>query len=489
MPGQVITFYSYKGGTGRSMALANVAVLLAQKPATRVLAMDWDLEAPGLERFFEGQLPTKRSDSPGVIDLLQRVKERVDSGEPPGDDERATVDRLDGLELEDLVHPVERLSSLHIMRAGEVEDRGYSTRIASFDWLALYDAAPYAFKILARVLSQRYSYVLVDSRTGLTDTSGVCTALLPEKLVAVFTPNRQSLDGAIERSEVAVEYRIRADDLRPLTVYPLASRVELSEDDLRQRWRRGDYGYQPRFEELFRKMYALDDCSLETYFDEVQIQHSTRHAYGESVATLAEDRVTDRLSLARSYRSFVRALDEAVAPWELRPSPDARRDEEAERARQVLPLLEREIRRQSRLSRGSRNLLFLGRASQLIIVGVAALLVFAVSVSLSREAIVIIGGFALLLIEFLIRATGATGWATRASLAESLQKEVSRYNARTRDYEHAEAPAALLAERTDDLIDAAEQAWKSHPLLLTPLREEREPDAGSVTISGAPPGR
>ena len=27
--GQIITFYSYKGGTGRSMALANIAYLMA----------------------------------------------------------------------------------------------------------------------------------------------------------------------------------------------------------------------------------------------------------------------------------------------------------------------------------------------------------------------------------------------------------------------------------------------------------------------------
>ena len=54
--GTVITFYSYKGGTGRSMALANVGCLLARdnKPSNvrKVLLMDWDLEAPGLHRFF-----------------------------------------------------------------------------------------------------------------------------------------------------------------------------------------------------------------------------------------------------------------------------------------------------------------------------------------------------------------------------------------------------------------------------------------------------
>jgi MinD-like ATPase involved in chromosome partitioning or flagellar assembly len=43
--GKIVTFYSYKGGTGRSMALANVAWILANG-GNRVLTIDWDLEAP-----------------------------------------------------------------------------------------------------------------------------------------------------------------------------------------------------------------------------------------------------------------------------------------------------------------------------------------------------------------------------------------------------------------------------------------------------------
>lgn len=43
--GRIVTFYSYKGGTGRTMALANTAWILAAN-GKRVLAVDWDLEAP-----------------------------------------------------------------------------------------------------------------------------------------------------------------------------------------------------------------------------------------------------------------------------------------------------------------------------------------------------------------------------------------------------------------------------------------------------------
>lgn len=47
----IYTFYSFKGGVGRSMALSNVAEFLYSRGA-RVLMVDWDLEAPGLESFF-----------------------------------------------------------------------------------------------------------------------------------------------------------------------------------------------------------------------------------------------------------------------------------------------------------------------------------------------------------------------------------------------------------------------------------------------------
>src|SRR5262245_35326108 len=71
MAGVVVTFYSYKGGVGRSFALANSAVILAQW-GLRVLAVDWDIEAPGLNHYFENFL-TKRS--LGVIDFLAACRD------------------------------------------------------------------------------------------------------------------------------------------------------------------------------------------------------------------------------------------------------------------------------------------------------------------------------------------------------------------------------------------------------------------------------
>src|SRR5438128_544162 len=70
-PGITYTFYSYKGGVGRSMACANMAALLA-KWGYSVLVVDWDLEAPGLERFFFNSHLNSVSvqSKPGIVDLI-----------------------------------------------------------------------------------------------------------------------------------------------------------------------------------------------------------------------------------------------------------------------------------------------------------------------------------------------------------------------------------------------------------------------------------
>ena len=72
----IVTFYSFKGGVGRTMALANTAVSLAQR-GRRVLAVDFDLEAPGLDTF---DVFRRQEEVPGLIDF---VNEYLDSGKAP----------------------------------------------------------------------------------------------------------------------------------------------------------------------------------------------------------------------------------------------------------------------------------------------------------------------------------------------------------------------------------------------------------------------
>src|SRR6201991_4389084 len=70
IPGQIVTFYSYKGGTGRTMALANVAWILASN-GYRVLVADWDLESPGLDRFFHPFIrPSDLNSAGGGVEMV-----------------------------------------------------------------------------------------------------------------------------------------------------------------------------------------------------------------------------------------------------------------------------------------------------------------------------------------------------------------------------------------------------------------------------------
>ena len=67
---QTITFYSYKGGTGRTLALANAAKYLARL-GQKVFAIDLDLQAPGLHHKL--RLNTQESMPPitqGVVDCV-----------------------------------------------------------------------------------------------------------------------------------------------------------------------------------------------------------------------------------------------------------------------------------------------------------------------------------------------------------------------------------------------------------------------------------
>src|ERR1700754_2500070 len=89
-PGRIVTFYSYKGGTGRSLALSNVAWILAAAGKS-VLIMDWDLEAPGLHRYFKPFLiDHELGSSDGLMDLIDNYA--TEAIRPAADDEALAAD-------------------------------------------------------------------------------------------------------------------------------------------------------------------------------------------------------------------------------------------------------------------------------------------------------------------------------------------------------------------------------------------------------------
>lgn len=177
----VTTFYSFKGGVGRSMALANAAVELAKR-GRRVLVVDFDLEAPGLDTF---DVLHPRQAVPGIIDF---VREYLDTDRAP--DARRFTARLPDVG--------DRGGELWIMPSG-AQKVTYAAHFNEIDWAELYDKHDgyLLFEDLKAQWEQviRPDYVLVDSRTGHTDTGGICTRQLPDAVAILFFPNEQNLRG------------------------------------------------------------------------------------------------------------------------------------------------------------------------------------------------------------------------------------------------------------------------------------------------------
>ena len=197
----VTTFYSFKGGVGRTMALVNAAVTLALR-GRRVLVVDFDIEAPGLDTF---DVLRPREEVPGVIDFVTRY---LESGQAPNAADFIGECPAIG----------EQGGSLWIMPSGRNET--YAANFNQVDWGALYDR--HDGYLLFEDLKEQWNrilepdYVLIDSRTGHTDTSGICTRQLPDSVVVFFFPNEQNLRGLTEvvgdiRSEIDEPRKKRID--------------------------------------------------------------------------------------------------------------------------------------------------------------------------------------------------------------------------------------------------------------------------------------
>ena len=121
------------------------------------------------------------------MESLHGVDDTIRQHSPQGSDQdqQAANAILETLELDRFVIKT-TVPNLSFMPAGQF-DQGYPGRVSAFRWDLLHERMPELIPALARKLAERFSYVLIDSRTGFTDTSGICTMLMPELLVAVFT--------------------------------------------------------------------------------------------------------------------------------------------------------------------------------------------------------------------------------------------------------------------------------------------------------------
>ena len=290
----IFTFYSYKGGVGRSMALANIAQVFYES-GLRVAMVDWDLESPGLENFFWDEPPKKVLEAKGIMELIQNYKKQLSTGfSIPNNIKELGQIPFENLSkyLIDLYPEAQNPGKLWLLTAGNRSGKNleiYSHKVRNFNWKDFYDnwAGEVYIEWLRIQLSQIADIILIDSRTGLSETAGICTYQLADTVVMFCSPdiaNNRGTDELAKRLKDPKLLKIRAN--RPINIMALPSRVNQNQQELLQEFR---VDFLKRFTGLIPKNNSI---SIEDLWN-LGIPNTLKIAYHEKVTTRINNRETE----------------------------------------------------------------------------------------------------------------------------------------------------------------------------------------------------
>jgi MinD-like ATPase involved in chromosome partitioning or flagellar assembly len=282
----IVAFYSFKGGVGRSTALAGVAYDLG-KANKRVAIVDLDLEAPGMGPFF-GVSPNR-----GVIDVLVdfSVMNQIDlnqaSARPPF--------AFGGAE-----------NMITIFPAGARLDAEYLEKLGRLDFgrAALgSNGSPVAVALgeLLKTLRQDYDFILVDARAGLHDLGGLALQGLAHVDVIVARPSQQTTAGL--RLALGHLRVVRGDQMQVAVVHGHAPTDSLAQEAV---------DFRQTVHDIFSEVvYPADD--LPDLMDDSQMHHVTQVPQDPRLAYLRD--ATDALPVFESgiYAPLTKRLLERIA--------------------------------------------------------------------------------------------------------------------------------------------------------------------------------
>jgi WD domain, G-beta repeat len=299
------------------MAMANVAWILASN-GKRVLAMDWDLEAPGLHRYFRPFLHDPSLEStPGLIDfVLEYASAAVTPASP--DEKRDSGWYKPYTDLTDYTVSLDwRFPSpgtLDFVGAGQ-QGPGYSQLVNEFSWKKLYEelGGEGFFNEVKAQLRSEYDYILIDSRTGFSDTSGICTIQMPDALVICFTLNNQSVDGAAKVAETVNARRNPPSASPKFPIFPVPMRVR--QDELERLEKRERYA-----QDLFRPYLRS-----ESYWGAVAVPEVAYYGYEEALA-IFRDRPSKVTTVLASFERLTAAITSQAIRELVPPTEDERQD-------------------------------------------------------------------------------------------------------------------------------------------------------------------
>jgi tetratricopeptide (TPR) repeat protein len=209
---RVVSFYSYKGGTGRTLLLANVAVLGARL-GLRIVAVDLDIEAPGLSYKLLGSAP----EGDGLTGWLR------DLSRPAAD--HGVAWRLIPVDID---APFADGGWLRLLPAGAPPSIGYLQLLRELHEDHALDEGPAvdALITLRDTIEKELQpdLLLIDARTGVTPTNSVINRVLSDDIVALTLATPEQLEGtrAVLRSLAPLT---RPDSAEPLGLHVVLARV------------------------------------------------------------------------------------------------------------------------------------------------------------------------------------------------------------------------------------------------------------------------
>lgn len=202
----VITFYSYKGGVGRTTAMVAYAMELAINKNKKVVIVDCDLEAPGYLNFFdfskhEGLKSGKKN---GLVEFFCDAQFLTNPQELNIDD--YLVNAGFGNQKQDAY---KNLSNILLVPAGnlnegyqevdkgnDVNRKDYLEGLAKIN-LSNIQTVVGIFNLLFTKIVEKYSpdIILLDSRTGFNDIFGTAAFYMSSSVVGFFGFSRQNDPG------------------------------------------------------------------------------------------------------------------------------------------------------------------------------------------------------------------------------------------------------------------------------------------------------
>jgi len=259
-----------------------------------VLVIDFDMEAPGLENFLTNFQLKAGKRKGGLLEILENA---FISKAEESTDYQAYIQSVIGTPLK----------SLHFLSSGNTENN-YSLRVQKFDWSGFFEKrdGTVFFENLRDDLKAKYDFILIDSRTGYSDTSGICTYYLPDILVLLFTANQQSVEGTLDVA-VKVEnarQKLKVDRM-PVTILPVPARIDKTvEYEEVKKWTKV---FIENFSNYFKK-WLPKSITPERILEEITIPYVAYYSFGEKLPVM-EDSLTKKESPAYFYSQIAKVFE------------------------------------------------------------------------------------------------------------------------------------------------------------------------------------